>query len=682
MLSRFFLIIVLCNWAILSVSRDFLHLDTYDADSLLEVLPGQTGEERVRTLNMLGISLFVTDTRKSEEFTNEARELSDKLNYPEGLAGTERNHGLISFYRGLFPQALDHYFNSLGIYRDLGLKSMEATLIYDIAALHHYAGNMGKTFEYLEFYRELVFDGTGKAGIRDSIRYYGGLAISYDILNEPDSCIKYYSLILQIAVRNNLKMVEIVSTTFVIGSFYIHKGLPDSAMVYFRKALSYPDVNPSVEALKYRSVKGMGWVYLSESDIGKAIANFHSAFQFYNERGFLYWALRASNDLGYLYLMKKDAISASKKFQVSERIFNEYLSCNSWYRNDSLSEVYAYGLEPYYPIPVRHVEKLMWFQGKRLYKNLFQINSSNGNTKEALRYHIELGKAQDTLNKILNKYETMELQIRYETKQKEDQLNLLARENELNESRLYLSHIIIFGMAGLILLIIFLAILLIRQNKLREKQNSLILQQKLFRSQMNPHFIFNSLSSIHNFMIYEKPAEAASYLSRFSKLIRTILNSSVEDYILLSEEIDSLENYLELQKARFTDRFDYRLQVDESLNPGDIYMPSMLTQPFVENAIEHGIRYKKTKGHIHVLFRKENGTMVFEVKDDGVGRAKAKELQLKEKKGRKSFGIHITRERILVLNRALKEKISLNVIDLFNKEGEAAGTKVVMKMPI
>jgi sensor histidine kinase YesM len=153
------------------------------------------------------------------------------------------------------------------------------------------------------------------------------------------------------------------------------------------------------------------------------------------------------------------------------------------------------------------------------------------------------------------------------------------------------------------------------------------MQQRLLRSQMNPHFLFNSLASIQNFIIKEKPSLASDYLGRFSKLMRQILNSTAVEYVPLEEEISSIENYLALQKVRYRDMFDYTLEVDEEIDTETTRIPPMLAQPFIENAIEHGILHKGSKGNIGVRFNLENDQVrVFEVEDDGIGREKAQEL--------------------------------------------------------
>jgi sensor histidine kinase YesM len=252
----------------------------------------------------------------------------------------------------------------------------------------------------------------------------------------------------------------------------------------------------------------------------------------------------------------------------------------------------------------------------------------------------------------------------------------------LQDLRLSQSRYLTFGLAGLVILATALALVFIRQEKLRNRQQTLVLQQKLFRSQMNPHFIFNSLTSIQNYIMDEEAHQASKYLSRFSKLVRNILDSSVEEFVSLEEEISTIENYLELQKLRFKGKFDFSIEVGEKLSPESIHIPPMLAQPFIENAIEHGIKHKETKGHIFIRFYQKDSQVVCEVEDDGVGREKAQEILYKHDKYHKSLATAITYERVRVLNKKMKKKITMLIRDLKDASNKPSGTLVRIEMPI
>jgi sensor histidine kinase YesM len=190
------------------------------------------------------------------------------------------------------------------------------------------------------------------------------------------------------------------------------------------------------------------------------------------------------------------------------------------------------------------------------------------------------------------------------------------------------------------------------------------------------------LSGIQGFIIEKDHMQAGIYLSRFAKLVRNILDSSVKDVIPLTTEIETISHYLELQKVRFEGKFDYTIDIDEGLPTADVHIPPMLIQPFVENAIEHGIKYKPGKGRVRISFQMTGGGLNIFITDDGVGRKKALEFEQDRNKYRLSLSTQIIQDRIRSLNRRSRAKYSLQITDLVDEAGAAAGTSVVVFIPI
>jgi LytS/YehU family sensor histidine kinase len=207
------------------------------------------------------------------------------------------------------------------------------------------------------------------------------------------------------------------------------------------------------------------------------------------------------------------------------------------------------------------------------------------------------------------------------------------------------------------------------------------MEQKLLRSQLNPHFIFNSITSIQDFVLKKETGEADHYLSSFSMLIRHVLENSRADYVPVKKEIKTIENYLELQHLRFPELFDYEIKVDPDIDPEEMAIPPMLAQPFIENAVEHGIKHKKSRGKIQVIFRIHDKTIILEILDDGVGRKKAMDIEKGQMKTHKSLSTEITHERIKAMNKRVKHKIFFEINDLKNEIGEACGTKILFRIP-
>ena len=204
------------------------------------------------------------------------------------------------------------------------------------------------------------------------------------------------------------------------------------------------------------------------------------------------------------------------------------------------------------------------------------------------------------------------------------------------------------------------------------------------RSQMNPHFIFNSLNAIQECILTNKVDAAYEYLSKFSKLQRMVLNNSSKEFIPFSSELEMLQLYLSLESLRFNQSFTYRIEVDDNIDTDDVMVPSMLIQPYVENAIWHGLRNKKGEKLISVICREEDGVLIITVDDNGVGRKEAALIKAKKlgSEQLESKGTVLTEQRINLLSVKYKAKIYVNTQDKVNEKNEASGTTVIIMLPI
>lgn len=208
------------------------------------------------------------------------------------------------------------------------------------------------------------------------------------------------------------------------------------------------------------------------------------------------------------------------------------------------------------------------------------------------------------------------------------------------------------------------------------------LELKALRSQMNPHFIFNSLNSIQYFVLKNEPKEAYTYLTKFSSLMRMILQNAQVKYITLQEEYDWLYTYLDLEKLRMENELDFNISIVGDISPKKIYVPSMLIQPYVENAIVHGLLPKTENRKLDISFVQQKNQLKCVIEDNGIGRAKSAELNASRTKKHKSQGIKVTSERLKVLTRDMSETPEFFILDLFDENNEACGTRVTIYLPI
>ena len=241
----------------------------------------------------------------------------------------------------------------------------------------------------------------------------------------------------------------------------------------------------------------------------------------------------------------------------------------------------------------------------------------------------------------------------------------------------------------IILEVLFLALIIIfiikyREKKIIKKNQFQLLEQKLLRSQMNPHFIFNSLSSIQSFIFENNPLEAGSYLSRFAELIRSILYNSREEFITIEKEIKTLKNYLDLQQLRYANKFDYNIDIDPLIQSDQIQIPPMLAQPFIENAIEHGIKHLNSRGLISIRFTlmPEKKSVLLIIEDNGIGIKASKKIESEKIKSHTSLATVIANERIDVFNKGRKKKqFIMEINDIEEIDGKVNGTKVKFIIP-
>jgi len=217
-----------------------------------------------------------------------------------------------------------------------------------------------------------------------------------------------------------------------------------------------------------------------------------------------------------------------------------------------------------------------------------------------------------------------------------------------------------------------------REARLLLEQELIDMERKALRLQMNPHFIFNALDSISSFIFKNDQKQAVRYLNNFAKLMRYTLESSMEPVHPVENEVSILKNYLELEKLRFSGQFDYEIVVDEEISY-DVGLPPMLLQPHVENAVLHGLKPKQDKGFLKIVFSLEEEVLVCEIDDNGIGRAAAK--QMGGHKPHRSMASRINEDRIELLRRSENAAFSLEIIDKTNEDGNALGTRVIIRLP-
>ena len=273
--------------------------------------------------------------------------------------------------------------------------------------------------------------------------------------------------------------------------------------------------------------------------------------------------------------------------------------------------------------------------------------------------------------------------VRYERGKRTNELEKLAEENETvklalvkNRTSLLISAIVIALLAGILYV-------LYRQYQLKNEKKLLTLEQSMLRSQMNPHFLFNSLNSIKLYIINNEQKNAVHYLNKFSKLVRKILEASSLKEIPLAEELETVELYMNIENIRFSNEINFDIRIDEGIDPHNVKIPSLILQPFLENALWHGLSSIKGEKNIRLEVTKgeEEGFIDIAITDNGIGREAAETIQKNKVLKRKSVGIDITKERLSNFSRDYQNSFELDILDLFDAAGNASGTKIVLHIP-
>lgn len=251
------------------------------------------------------------------------------------------------------------------------------------------------------------------------------------------------------------------------------------------------------------------------------------------------------------------------------------------------------------------------------------------------------------------------------------------REATIEQATVAQQRLIIYGLL-LVIFIIAITSYFIYKNARASKIANQLLALKSLRSQMNPHFIFNALNSVNQFIAQQDERTANKFLSEFSQLMRLVLENSQEDFIPLQKEQEILSLYLKLEHYRFRDKFDYEIKVDEAVNVDAVEVPPMLIQPYIENAVWHGLRYKTTKGKLLLHVSKVNGDIVAEITDDGIGRKKSEELKTENQKKHNSTGLKNIAERLSIINKVYRSNYRVSIEDV----NTDCGTRVKVYLPI
>jgi tetratricopeptide (TPR) repeat protein len=507
-----------------------------------------------------------------------------------------------------------------------------------------------------------------------------GTSTSYNYMNKNDLAMSYGLKALNYAQKHELDHPELAGLIAISSLFFKVENMAE-ARKYMEEALkkSLEQGNTLAASKCYTNLA----IYCSSEkkfeeaeayqmkgiELNQSISNYDGLSNNYVSLGMIKFETGREKE-AITHFLEAEKISKEKKFelQLFDILANLSMAYNRQNRN---AEALAKAEE----LLVFAKQKNRPDKLARGYKLKHDALYGLGKYKESVEY---LGKSialSDSLKAVESENNLQQLLVKYETEKKEDEIKRITSEAEVKDLLLRQREIqLISGAVGVLGLII-LAFLLFRSYRIKNEFELLDLQQRFYRAQINPHFLFNALGSVQGFF-YDKtdPNKAAGYLARLSKLMRQILENTFDNEVTLAEEITLMENYLEIQKVRLGNKFDYEIRMDDDLR--DVVIPSMITQPFLENSVEHGFKeLTNRKGEIIVTISEANNAVQIKIEDNGTGLA-----YKHEPSNHKSRAMEITRERLRLLEKIKKKSANFEVLD--NSKTGNEGVTVLINLPI
>ena len=714
------------KWLILFLLFPFLCVSQNNRiDSLKKILPSLKDSSRVDCLNKLSVEYYInalaetyinvqTDTAIS--FASKACSEAIKIHYIKGVAEALQNLGEIARDRGDFITAENYFRQSISLFEKIHdrekyswanltlgyslyvqCKFSDAKSAYERARFYYVTidnkERQSMLFRLISLtysargYNEKAFENTLKAirltykisdarGIISSPENMGNL---YKNAGEPEIALIYFRLAAQ-----NAKPINPVRYKRLLGDVAMLLHQLDSAIYYYNDAhnsltLSTTDTIIIQRSLAQKSV-GMGEIYLTQHKYDLAIEQFKNPLQFFKKSNNRSNVMRILRGLAKCYYAKQ---IFSISFLYTKRLFEIAQQTGS---------------RPF----VRDSYKLYW-----------EIYDRQKKTASAYKYNLKYTAIKDSILSDEYRRNIALSEMRSQDEQQKTKISLLQKDQDFNKEKLLLQqqqinsesvirYILIAATGALVLIGIFIFryINLKRKNekqhlehqlelehlqskktKTEFQQQATELEMQALRAQMNPHFIFNCLSSINRFILINKVEEASDYLTKFSRLIRMALQNSEKTFITLENELEALRLYLDLERLRFKNAFNYSITFINTIDSNTVYIPPMLIQPFAENAIWHGLMHKKGVGCLEIQLCAEDKTLTCAILDNGIGRNMSASLNSRSAEKNKSMGVEITAGRLALLNKTKNEAAVFNIEDIFDEEGKGCGTKVVLTMP-
>ncbi|MEO8762842.1 MAG: tetratricopeptide repeat protein [Ginsengibacter sp.] len=658
----------------------------------------------------------LSDNKKALEYLQKSLILGEQLDDKVLISNALEN--IAACYSGLsdYPKALEYYQKAVKISTELGNKDGIATNLGEIGIIYAQLADYKKALQYLNKSLAFNMETGNKRAASENLTNIGTI---HQDLSEYPIAIDYFQKALRI--NNELGINDAVNLNS-LGNAYIDLFEYDKALGYFQKSLAISEEsgNAKISAENYC---GIGIVYSNVRDSIHSRITEPEGIRYAKAVNYLMQGLDTGMKYGIIELQRSAwenlsiVYESQKDYAKSMAAYKHFIVARDSMVND-IKKKEITRLEFQYEFDKKK-DSLRLQQGVTDIKLREQIMLAGQQRQQLALNQKELAliNKEKDLQKIAYLKGQADLQNeQLEKKGKEKQLTISQKEKELQQANvktltqekhlsvLKLQQQWIYIIGGLILLGLILFYFFYRTRlqqvrlktemaaaRIEQQQKEMDFQRQLgdislsaLRSQMNPHFIFNCLNSIKLYTTQNDTVAASEYLTKFSRLIRLVLENSRNERTTLSAELDALRLYMEMEAMRFKEKLKYTISIGKDVDMDYIEIPPLLLQPYVENAIWHGLMQKEHGGNIDIAVNMQPGEsiLVINITDDGIGRVKSAELMSKTATKHKSYGMKVTSERIALINQIYKTGANVSIHDLVDNDGHPSGTQVTIQIPV
>ncbi|HEX6168275.1 MAG TPA: histidine kinase [Chitinophagaceae bacterium] len=685
-------------------------------DSINQILPRLKGKERIDAFNHLARTYQIINPDTSRWYSRQALAESQKISYTKGeanahmylsrvenaIGGDSREKekhlvraillleklkdeeslrieygelGATYLSQNKFLLAIEYYKKSISLTEKQGEPDMYSHpwQLHQVSEAYQQLGNYKEAFEYclkcFEFRKRI----NEPFGIAESLLEMGDL---YRDAGDIETANDYYH---QVISYSGSEIFKGTIPRFTLARAYSALGNQDSAIYFFQKMIQGNESSTALpqvkENFKKFSQPYLAEFYLKKGEYSKSIESASAVLPSLKNNSELKEVLRVQLTIAQAYLGNKNYSAALEHSRQAYQIGKETSSKKA----------------------VRNASRILWKAFQQL-----------GKTDSSFFYLQQYMIAKESLEQNRSANELAFFKASQEDEERQARMELLDKENKIKEQELviqrqnlrreaFIKKYLIAGLLGLFVLgvIILRSVSLKRKlegekrmlaekelqlQKLENERRITDLEMLALRSQMNPHFIFNCLNSINRFVLRNDTEAASGYLTKFSKLMRMVLENSKQTLIPLEEEVKCLELYIQMEQFRCKNAFTYYIKYHDGVNTEEAMIPPLLLQPFVENAIWHGVNPKEGDGKIGIEFFQKEEALYCVIRDNGIGRKKASELRSQLSEHHKSMGLQITKERLAIIEEQQIKESPMEIEDMVDENGKAAGTKVTVRI--